>query len=301
MQILVTGGAGQVGRAVTASLAPLGTVVATDRAQFDLAQPEKLPRVLERLEPEIIINAAAYTMVDQAEDEPALAMCVNATAPGVIAQWAAQHNVPLIHFSSDYVFDGTGERPWGEGDGAAPLSAYGASKLAGEAAIRAAGGRFLIVRTSWVYAAQGKNFLRTIARLAGERRELRIVADQIGAPTSATLLAGVVARMLAQGLDGLAARMQEADGLVHVTAAGETSWHGFAAAIVEGLRSRGVTLAVERVVPIRSDEYPTKARRPHNSRLDLRRLHDVFGIMPPRWEDDLAGELATLTPELART
>ena len=291
MRILVTGASGQVGGALVTALDGLGPVIATDRAMLDLAQPESIAAVLDRIAPDLIINPAAYTAVDQAEDEPALAQRVNAQAPGIMAQWAAHHDVPLIHFSTDYVFGGDGERPWREDDATAPLSVYGRSKLAGEREIAAAGGCSLILRTSWVYAAEGKNFLRTIVRLAREQDELRIVADQIGAPTSARLLADIVARMLADGRDQLRARIRQAQGSLHVSAAGEASWQQFASAIVDGLKSRGVQLAVARVVPIRSEDYPTRAQRPRNSRLDLRRLQQVFGIAPPSWQQALAPEL----------
>jgi dTDP-4-dehydrorhamnose reductase len=299
MRILVTGATGQVGGALAAALRHRGTVVATNRAQLDLAQPEKLSGVLDEIAPDIIVNPAAYTAVDQAEDEPALAMRVNATAPGVIAQWAANKSVPLIHFSTDYVFDGTGERAWREDDATGPLSVYGTSKLAGEEAVRNAGGPCLIMRTSWVYAASGKNFLRTVARLARTRDELRVVADQIGAPTSATLIAHVVARVLAGGSDDLHARIDAANGLVHVAAAGETSWYHFTLAIVEGLRTRGVKLAAHHIVALRSDEYPTKAKRPRNSRLDLTRLREVFAVEPVAWEQALVRELDLLAREMA--
>jgi dTDP-4-dehydrorhamnose reductase len=195
------------------------------------------------------------------------------------------------------VFEGSGERPWREDDDTRPLSAYGASKLAGESNARGAGGATLVVRTSWVYAAAGRNFLRTIARAARERAELRVVSDQIGAPTSATLIADAVARMLSDGTESLRARCAEAGGLVHLAAAGETSWHGFACAIVEGLRARGLPLMVERVTPITTDQYPSKARRPHNSRLDLTRLQSAFGIKPRHWREALASELDVVAAE----
>ncbi|MGH7874842.1 MAG: dTDP-4-dehydrorhamnose reductase, partial [Candidatus Binatia bacterium] len=219
------------------------------------------------------------------------------TAPGIIARWAAPRAVPLIHFSTDYVFDGLGTKPWREEDEPRPLSVYGASKLAGENAIRAAGGCFLIVRTSWVYAANGKNFLRTIARLAQERRELRIVADQVGAPTSAALIAAAVATLVGGGLGNLRKDCMRANGLIHFAASGETSWHGFASAIVDGLRSRGLRLAVEDVVPIPSGEYPTRAKRPHNSRLDVARLQRIFSLNPPHWRTALSAELDHLALE----
>jgi dTDP-4-dehydrorhamnose reductase len=296
MRILVTGVGGQVGGALVPRLQKLGTVIPVDVDTLDFARPQGLADALDRLAPDLIVNPAAYTAVDKAEEEPDVAMAVNATAPGILARWAAARAAPLIHFSTDYVFSGAGERPWREDDVPAPLSVYGASKLAGDDAIRAAGGCSLILRTSWVYAAQGKNFLRTIARLARERTELRIVADQIGAPTTAVLLADAVTGILGEG--SLRARSAQAQGLVHVAASGETSWHGFAGAIVEGLRARGVTLAVERIVPIRTDEYPTPAQRPRNSRLDLDRLRQVFGLTPPTWQSALARELDELAREM---
>ena len=299
MRILVTGVSGQIGGALLARLPASAAALAADRSVLDLAKPQAIPGTLDRLAPDIIVNAAAYTAVDKAEDEPDLAMRVNAEAPGVIARWAAARGVPLIHFSTDYVFDGSGERAWREDDQPRPLSVYGASKLAGENEVRAAGGTFLIVRTSWVYAAAGKNFLRTIARLARERTELRIVADQIGAPTSAALIGGAVAGMLADGIESLRERCARAGGLVHLAASGETSWHGFACAIVEGLQARGVALAVEQIVPIATEEFPTKARRPHNSRLDLTRWQSVFGMTPPHWQKALAPELDRLAQDFA--
>jgi dTDP-4-dehydrorhamnose reductase len=299
MRILVTGVTGQIGAALTLRLPASATTLAADRSMLDLAAPQAIPATLDRLAPDIIVNPAAYTAVDRAEDEPALAMRVNGEAPGVIARWAAAHRAPLIHFSTDYVFDGSGDRPWREDDAPQPLSAYGASKLAGENEIRAAGGTFLIVRTSWVYAATGKNFLRTISGLARERKELRIVADQIGAPTSAALIGDVVTGILAGGRDILHERCKRSGGVVHMAASGETSWHGFACAIVEGLRARGIKLSVEQVVPISTDQYPTKARRPGNSRLDLTRLRSVFDVTPPSWQDALVPELDRSAWELS--
>jgi dTDP-4-dehydrorhamnose reductase len=300
VRILVTGITGHVGGALVSRLAAKHAVIAADRAMLDLSQPAAIPGRLDALTPDLIVNPAAYTAVDRADDELELAFRINAEAPGAIARWAAGRGVPLVHFSTDYVFDGSGERPWREEDQTGPLSAYGASKLAGEDAVRAAGGTHLVIRTSWVYAAKGANFLRTIARLAGERRELRIVADQFGAPTSAGVIADAVVGIVAGGRSSLAQRFAAADGLVNVAAAGVTSWYGFAVAIVEGLKARGLPLAVENVVPIRTEDYPTKARRPGNSRLDLTRLKRVFGIETARWDAALEVELDRLAAELQR-
>jgi dTDP-4-dehydrorhamnose reductase len=287
MRILLTGVSGQVGGALAPRLQGFGTLLAPDRDVLDLAQPDAVPDRLDQLAPNLIINPAAYTAVDRAEDEAGLAMVVNSRAPGAIARWAAPREVPLIHFSTDYVFNGTGERPWREDDWPEPLSVYGATKLAGENEIRAAGGTFLILRTSWVYAPAGTNFLLTIARLARERRELRIVADQIGAPTSAALLADSVARIVAGGIENIRRCCAQTQGLVHVAASGETSRHGFACAIVEGLKARGQMLAVEQLTPIHAEDYPTKARRPRNSRLDLGRWRTLTGQAPPQWQSAL--------------
>ena len=298
MRILLTGVTGQVGRALLDPLQPIGSVVAADRALLDLSRPDDISAALDRLAPDLIINPAAYTAVDRAEDERDLAFRVNGEAPAAIARWAAARRALLIHFSTDYVFDGTGTRPWREDDHPAPLSAYGASKLAGEEAVRASGARHLIVRTSWIYAAKGTNFLRTIARLAGERKELRIVADQIGAPTSARMIAEVVVGILQPAQTNLAARFTEADGVVNVAAAGETSWHGFASAIVDGLKARGIALATDTISPINTADYPTKAKRPANSRFDLTRLRQLFGVTTPDWRQGLDLELDALASEM---
>lgn len=299
MRILVTGVSGQVGGALLPRLCD-HDLIAADRATLDLTQTALIPKILDRLAPELIINPAAYTAVDKAEDDSARAMLINATAPGIIARWAAHRNIPLLHFSTDYVFDGRGDHPRREDEVPNPLSAYGASKLAGEGTVRAAGGVSLIVRTSWIYAAERANFLRTIARLARERRELRVVADQIGAPTSAASIADAVAKFLADGLDGFAHRCMRADGLVHLSAAGQTSWHGFATAIFDGLKARGVPLALKRVEAISSEQYPTRAVRPRNSRLDLSRLQEIFGISMAPWQNALAAELDLLAKSLHR-
>ena len=300
MRILLTGVGGQVGGALRQPLIALGQVVAADRATLDLSQPGRLGAALDQMRPSLIINPAAYTAVDQAEQDQDLAFCVNAEAPGAIARWAERNGVPLLHFSTDYVFDGSGQTPWREDSSTSPLSTYGASKLAGEQAIIEAGGSHLIVRTSWVYAARGKNFLTTMVRLAKERPELRVVADQIGAPTSARLIAEIVTKLLSQGasrpplLETIKEVFTRADGLLHLCAAGETSWHGFASAIVDGLRAGNTPLAATRITPITSKDYPTPAVRPKNSRLSLDRIRRAFGIEPWSWEQCLQRELDEL-------
>ena len=294
MRILLTGTTGQVGRALFAPLASLGTVLSTNRSQLDLSRPETIGEAFDRLKPDLIVNPAAYTAVDRAEDDRKLAFRVNADAPGAMAAWAARHNVPLVHFSTDYVFDGSGTAPWREDDVPAPLSAYGASKLAGENAVRAAGGEHLIVRTSWVYSNHGQNFMLSMARLAEERKELRIVADQFGAPTSARLIADAVMKILNFSRTGAVCRFATGSNVINIASAGETSWHGFASAIIVGLKDRGINVETERVVPIGTDDYPTKARRPQNCRLDSRRLNEMFGIKTLSWREALDIELDEL-------
>jgi dTDP-4-dehydrorhamnose reductase len=294
VRILVTGTSGQVGSAVCRRFADLATVLPTDRSTLDLSRPETIGQHLDALRPECIINAGAYTAVDRAEDERELAFVVNAAAPGALSRWAASHHVPMVHFSTDYVFDGSGQAPWREHDPLRPINAYGASKAAGEEAVRASGAAHLILRTSWVYAATGINFLQTIVRLAREREELRVVADQNGAPTTAAYLADVLAEIFLAHQEGLSAAFAEAKNTVHVAADGYTSWHGFAEAIISGLKRRGVKLAAQRVIPISSRDYPTKAKRPLNSRLDLTRLRQTFKVAPRPWTELLEAELERL-------
>jgi dTDP-4-dehydrorhamnose reductase len=296
MHILLTGTSGQVGGALLPLLRGLHEVLAPSHAELDFSQPETMATTLDRFKPDLIINPAAYTAVDRAEDESELALRINAEAPAELARWAARHEVPLVHFSTDYVFDGTGETPWQETDPCRPLSSYGRSKWEGEKRIQASGAPHLIIRTSWVYAAQGTNFLRTMNRLARERDELRVVADQFGAPTSASSIAEAVAMIFARSASAteLVKDFAAAKGLVHLTNSGTTSWHGFASAIVQGLKARGQPAKASVVHAITTEDFPTKAVRPANSRLDLSRLRQVFGVTTPSWQQALGRELDIL-------
>ena len=291
MRILLTGASGQVGSALLPLLRTRGTVLAPTEMDFDLSKPAAVAALLDELKPDFIVNPAAYTAVDKAEDEVDLAMLINAEAPGAIARWAAASNVPLVHFSTDYVFDGSGDRAWREDDLPGPLSVYGRSKLAGEEAVRRSGAPHLVVRTAWVYAAKGANFMRTMVRLARERETLRVVADQMGTPTSARSIAAALTGILDQGISNLPAAFARGGGVVHLTNSGSTSWHGFASAIVDGLRGRRVALKATEVVAITTADYPTRAVRPANSRLELTRLQTVYGLSPLTWQEALAMEL----------
>jgi dTDP-4-dehydrorhamnose reductase len=289
MRLVVTGANGQIGWELGRSLAALGEVVALDRRQCDLSRPDQLPTLIAGLKPDVIVNAAAYTAVDDAEREENLATIVNGTAVAVIAQAAHRAGALLVHYSTDYVFDGLKDSPYAEEDSPHPLNAYGRSKLKGEIAVQQVGGSYLILRTSWVYGARGRNFLRTMLRLLREREELRIVADQIGGPTPAAQIARATAAAIAQATreraDG-----QFASGLFHLTASGATSWHGFAAAILEGAMDRGLfrPSRAPRLVPIASEDYPLPAARPKNSRLAGVRLKRRFGIALPCWKEGLS-------------
>ena len=286
MRILVTGIAGQVGRDLLAELAPAGDVVGLDRAAMDLASPQSIRDAVRRVSPGIIVNPAAYTAVDRAESEPELAMRVNGEAASVLAQEARRLGAWLVHYSTDYVFDGSKPTPYREDDPTGPASVYGRTKLAGEQAIAASGCRHLMLRTSWVYSLHGRNFLLTMQRLAGERDELRVVADQVGAPTTSLAIAQATARLLAR----LRAPADGLDGIYHMTCGGATSWCGFAQAIVERLphiaQALGLPAPQRRpsVTAIRTEDYPTPARRPANSVLDNGKLQRTFGIRLPEWE-----------------
>jgi dTDP-4-dehydrorhamnose reductase len=289
MRLMVTGANGQVGWELGRSLAALGDVVALDRRQCDLSRPDQLPELISAVKPDVIVNAAAYTAVDEAEREENLATIVNGTAVGVMAQEARRTGALLVHYSTDYVFDGLKDSPYAEEDPPHPLNAYGRSKLKGEIAVQQAGGSYLILRTSWVYGARGRNFLRTMLRLLREREELRIVADQIGGPTSAAQIARATAVAIEAAI-GERADGQFASGLFNLTASGATSWYGFAAAILEGATDRGLLASspAPRLVPIASEDYPLPAARPKNSRLAGVRLKCRFGIALPCWKEGLS-------------
>ncbi|WPC05485.1 dTDP-4-dehydrorhamnose reductase [Pseudomonas benzenivorans] len=278
MRILLLGEHGQVGRELQLSLAGQGELIVRGSARLDLAHPEQIRQQVRELRPELIINAAAHTAVDQAESEPELAFAINATAPGVLAEEAVALGVPLIHYSTDYVFDGRKPAPYCEDDTPNPLGVYGRSKLAGERAIQAIGGPHLILRTSWVYSRHGRNFLLTMQRLLQERDELKVVADQIGTPTWAGSIATATAQLIQHWQGGQAGPW----GLYHLSARGETSWFGFASAIAEQLRAEGRSLARLQAIP--SSAYPTPAQRPLNSRLDCTRLQRDWGVALPDWQ-----------------
>ena len=289
MTVLLFGGNGQVGHELRRSLRALGDVVVTTRsgelpegarcevADFD--RPDTLAELVERVAPAIVVNAAAYTAVDKAEDDADAAFRTNAEAPGVLARACALRDIPFVHYSTDYVFDGQGSRPYREDDQTAPLGVYGASKLAGEDAIRAAGDRHLILRTAWVYGRHGHNFMKTMLRLGADRDELRVVADQVGTPTPAALIADVTAELL-----GL---RDAPSGTFHLTPRGETSWHGFAEAIFAEAMARGLIARAPKLIPIATSDYPTRARRPAYSCLDIGKVEAHVGRRLPDWADSL--------------
>ena len=267
-----------MGWELSRALAPLGEIIAYDRAGLDLAMPDRIVAAVRSVRPDLVVNAAAYTAVDQAEREPDAAHAINATAVGVLAEEARRAGAQLIHYSTDYVFDGSKGTPYVEEDAPNPINEYGRSKLAGERAIRSIDGPYLILRSSWVYAARGRNFFLTMSRLLRERGEVRVVSDQVGAPTFAGDLADATAQMLKH--HGAAA-LGERRGVYHLTASGSTSWHGFATAIA---RLQGSSA---RIVPVPSEDNPLPARRPKNSRLSNEKVFRQFGVSLPSWEDSL--------------
>ena len=284
MKILLLGKNGQVGWELQRSLAPLGELIALDRHAVDglsgdLSNLNDLRATIRQVRPDVIVKAAAYTAVDKAESETALADLVNGQASQVIAQEAAALNAWLIHYSTDYVFSGQGTTPWKETDTVAPVNHYGASKLAGERAIADSGCKYLIFRTSWVYGARGNNFAKTMLRLGHERETLSVIADQVGAPTGADLIADITALTISKVQE-----RPELSGVYHLAASGEVSWHGYATHVIEFARAQGEQLAVTSINPIETSAYPTAAGRPLNSRLNTQKLRENFSLHLPDWQ-----------------
>ncbi len=294
MKLLLLGKNGQLGWELQRALAPLGELVACDfdspgALRADFSEPDALPALVRAVRPDVIVNSAAHTAVDKAESEPELARAINATAPGVLAREAAALGALLIHYSTDYVFDGSGDAARSEDAATGPLSVYGRTKLEGEELVRAAGGAHLILRTSWVYAARGGNFARTMLKLAAERDALNVIADQFGAPTGAELLADVTAHALRH------VRAEPAlAGTYHCVAAGTTNWHAYASHVIEWARARDVPVRVapEAIRAIPTSQYPTPARRPLNSRLSTTKLQQAFGLRLPDWQAGVERMLA---------
>lgn len=311
IRIFLTGVDGQAGYELLRSLQALGEVVFSTLAPWndlagresvvlDLSRPEKIRSVLRDVKPHLIVNPAGYTAVDRAENEPALAQVLNVDASVVIAEEANRLGAAIVSYSTDYVYDGSGSRPWYENSPTGPLGVYGATKLAGDRAIAESGVPFIILRTSWLFGIAGTNFVKTMLRMASESEELVVVGDQCGAPTSARVLADVTAQILAQrGRQSIQNFLSERGGIFHACCTGETSWHGFALEIFRQARAQGMTLKVRDVKNIPASAYPTAVRRPANSRLDLTKLRDSFGLVPPDWRVALAQTLPGLTKELA--
>lgn len=292
-RILIFGRIGQVGWELRHRLACLGQVSAVGYPDVDFTRTDSIRAAVHAVRPTIIVNAAAYTAVDKAEVEPELAAAINATGPGLLAEEARRLGSLLVHYSTDYVFDGTKVGEWTETDEPNPLNVYGQTKLAGDLAIQDSGCEHLIFRTSWVYGARGSNFLRTMLRLARERSELRIVDDQIGSPTASECIAQATANVLAQVIAPGGAGIDGRSGIYNLTSSGETSWFGFAKTLLNQAASR-FPIKIPNLVPITTDEYPTAARRPANSRLSCRRIEQTFGVTMPHWEQALSLVLETM-------
>jgi dTDP-4-dehydrorhamnose reductase len=300
MKILVTGKNGQVGFELMRSLAPLGTVVGIDIDECDLQDILAIERLLDKVQPELIVNPAAYTAVDKAESEPALAHSINAKAPEVMAQYAGRHNIPIIHYSTDYVFDGLKEGEYLETDEVNPQSVYGKTKALGEAAVRNNAPKHIILRTSWVFGSHGENFLKTILKLAQERDKLSIVSDQVGSPTSAALLADVTAEIVKQLFEPGAVQKY---GTYHLVSEGETSWHGYAQMVVAIANALEVKTKIssDSIQPIKTADYPLPAPRPANSRLDTTKIKNVFMLTLPSWQDGVEKVVLGLINQKAAT
>ena len=292
-KILVTGMKGQVGFELMKTLAPLGKVIGVDVNECDLAQSAMIDALLDRVKPDIIINPAAYTAVDKAESEPTVAHAVNAQAPKTLARQASRRNIPIIHFSTDYIFDGTKDGSYLEDDPANPKSVYGKTKWLGEEAVRSNAAKHVILRTSWVFGAHGVNFLKTMLKLSKERDKMSVVSDQFGAPTSARMLAEVTAEIVRQLLQEFSYRKY---GTYHLVAEGETSWHGYAKYVVERANAMGLETKLDpkNIKPIKTKEFPLPAPRPANSRLDTTKVRETFGITLPAWQSEVDHVLAEL-------
>ncbi len=304
MRLLIIGHLGQVGVELQRTLAPLGKLFLADKESVDLANPATIRQLIAATEPDVVVNAAAYTAVDKAESDFETALAVNGNAPGVFAEEAASRHALLIHYSTDYVFDGSKASPWVESDEPSPVNAYGTSKLAGEKAIAATAGRHYVFRTSWIYAQHGSNFLRTILRLALERDEVRIVDDQVGAPTSARMIAEATTLAIISSVDlrtGAERTGRPEYGLYHLTCAGQTSWFGFAQEILQSAATRLPDHKIARCLPIPSSEYPLPARRPRNSVLSNQKLRGAFGLELPEWRMALHWVLEEMYPKLLPT
>lgn len=293
MKAILIGANGQLGRALERTLNASFELEAISRNECDLSDSASLVRLLERTRPDLIVNAAAYTDVDGAEMDRETAFAVNAVAPSTLADWAAHSGCALVHYSTEYVYSGEGDQPWREEDGKAPINVYGESKLAGDQAVLASGAAALVLRTSWLYGARGRDFVAAILRQSRESEELRVVCDQMGAPTPSALLAEITGEILKRSRGDVAGLLRIHGGCVNATAAGVTSRYGFAEAIVEEARALGCALTVRRIMPVTSGEYPRKAKRPLNSRLSLARLAAAFGIRPPDWRHSLRSSLKT--------
>jgi dTDP-4-dehydrorhamnose reductase len=302
LKIVIIGRNGQLAWEANQRFQGLGQIICIGRPEFDLLDLNSVREEIRRIKPSVIVNAAAYTAVDQAESEPEAAMKINSEAAAAMAEEAKRLGALFITYSTDYVFDGKSPVPYSETDPTAPLNVYGASKLSGERAVKSIGGHYLIFRTSWVYGARGKNFLKTILKLATERPELKIVDDQVGAPTWSRDLADATRKIIEQLREQSASEklpvgeaLGDRRGIYHMTSAGSVSWYGFAAAIMEEMEKRGLSNgALARLVPIPSSEYPTPAARPQNSRLCNEKLKNAFGVTLPAWRESLAAVMAEL-------
>jgi len=292
-KILIFGRIGQVGWELRHKLACLGDITSVEYPEVDFTKPETLQAVVRAVKPQVIVNAAAYTAVDKAETERDLARSINATGPAVLAEEALKLGSLLVHYSTDYVFNGSGDRPWTETDTPGPLNVYGETKLAGDLAIQASGCDHLIFRTSWVYGARGSNFLLTMLKLGQERKELSIVADQIGAPTTSESIAQATACVLAQVLSPGAGKTETCSGIYNLTNGGEASWFDFAKAIFEQTHAK-TGAPIPELKPIATSDFPRPAVRPFNSRLNGRKLEEVFGVQLPHWEHALELVLETV-------